>query len=109
MRHGLYQLARAVGLQVAPPTADAAWVSRWRELVGAYVAGGLSTNAFHDRFFDLWHAAEGRGDRLPRAVETLFYEVEAYCPEPELRTGDEPSEAELKAAAQAALARLASA
>ena len=106
MRDGLHQLARAIGLDVSPPPASPEWVARWRELAASYVAGDLDTNTFHDRFFDLWHAAEGRGDRLPNAVEALFYEVEAYCPDPVLRTGDEPSEAELKAAAVLALAGL---
>lgn len=86
-------------------------VADWQRLVAAFVEGQIDERAFHDRFFELWNAvsASGFAVDVPKAVETLFFVVEAYCPDPELRNPDSPCEAddaELRQAATAALAAL---
>lgn len=47
--------------------------------------------------------------RMPEGIETLFFTVEAYCPDPELRNAGSPfeaDEAEVRKDAEIALARL---
>jgi Bacterial self-protective colicin-like immunity len=84
---------------------------RWLQLVEAFLERRIDVDTFHDRFFELWQAArsEPLGPRYPEGVETLFYTVEAYCPDPTLRTPGSPfeaDEAELRKDAELALARL---
>jgi len=83
--------------------------ARWHILVRDFVARRMDAAAFHDRFFELWHASQRVDSPVPRAIETLFFVVEAYCPDPALRDPDsayEADEAELEAAAEKALAEL---
>jgi hypothetical protein len=54
----------------------------WLHLVEAFVERRIYTNAFHDRFFELWHAEPRYGPFIPEAIEQLFFTVEAYCPDP---------------------------
>lgn len=83
----------------------------WRRLVAAFVGRDIDERAFHDRFFEMWNAvsASGFAVDIPKAVETLFFVVEAYCPDPALRDPDslyEADDAELRQAAETALAAL---
>jgi len=83
--------------------------ARWHILVRDFVARRMDAAAFHDRFFELWHASTRTHAHVPPAIETLFFVVEAYCPDPALRDPDsayEADEAELEAAAEKALAGL---
>ncbi|MGL4396250.1 MAG: colicin immunity domain-containing protein [Hyphomicrobium sp.] len=66
----------------------------WLELIEAFVARRIDVDAFHDRFFDLWHAGQRLHHDIPPTVEKLFYTVEAYCPDPQLRDPDSPYEAD---------------
>ncbi len=78
----------------------------WHPLVRAFVERRIDERTFHDRFFDLWHAAQHANDRVPPPIETLFYVVEAYCPDPSLRDPAslyEANDAELRDAAGKAL------
>lgn len=87
-------------------------VDGWRALLGSFLAGRLDAAGFHDRFFDEWHAAMNRGGAdIPEAIEALFFVVEAYCPDPSLRTASpyEADDTELAEAVRKADARLASA
>lgn len=81
----------------------------WLELLSAFTGRHIDEAVFHDRFFERWRAERDGPDPLPPAIEDLFYVVEAYCPDPALRTPDsllEADDAELRASAEIALARL---
>lgn len=83
----------------------------WRELLAAFVDRRINEAIFHDRFFDAWNRLSAAHFAIapPPAIEELFYVVEAYCPDPALRDPESPYEAddaELRAAAERALARL---
>lgn len=83
----------------------------WSDLLEAFVGRQIEAAEFHDRFFDLWHDAMKREADIPAAISTLFYVVEAFCPDERLRVPDSPYEAdepELRQAADTALRRLAS-
>ena len=80
----------------------------WRDLVQAFVGGHIDERVFHDRFFELWHESSTAGwsPPIPESIQALFCTVEAYCPDPELRTIGSPFEAdvaELRADAKRAL------
>lgn len=84
----------------------------WKRLVGAFVGRDIDERGFHDRFFEMWNAlsASGFAVEVPKAIETLFFVVEAYCPDLALRDPGSPYEAddaELRQAAETALAALA--
>ena len=84
--------------------------ARWHILISDFVERRIDERTFHDRFFEHWHASPKPRDHLPPAIETLFYVVEAYCPDPALRDPASPYEAddaELRQAAATALAELA--
>jgi hypothetical protein len=81
----------------------------WHGLIRDFVERRIDERAFHDRFFELWHANPKTRDAIPPAVETLFYVVEAYCPDPALRdpsSSYEADDAKLRQAAGKALAEL---
>ena len=83
--------------------------ARWHMLVRDFVARRMDEAAFHDRFFELWHATDREHVPAPPAIETLFFVVEAYCPDPALRDPNstyEADDAELRQAAEKALAEL---
>lgn len=80
----------------------------WFCLVEDFVERRIGVNAFHHRFFDLWHGAFADGN-FPKPIEQLFFTVEAYTPDPTLRDPSSPyeaSEAEVFKDAEIALARL---
>jgi hypothetical protein len=84
---------------------------RWRDLLLDFLEQRIDGRAFHDRFFDAWRRslAPGSTDLPPSAIETLFFVVEAYCPDPLLRDHDngyEADDAELRTAARTALCAL---
>lgn len=81
----------------------------WFELLSAFTGRHIDETVFHDRFIACWRAARDRADPMPPVIDDLFYVVEAYCPDPALRTPDslfEADEAELRASAEIALTRL---
>jgi hypothetical protein len=81
----------------------------WHHLVRDFVERRIDEAAFHDRFFELWHASQRAQETIPRTIETLFYVVEAYCPDPALRDPNsayEADDAELRQAAETAFAEL---
>ena len=83
--------------------------ARWHILISDFVERRIDERTFHDRFFDRWHASDKSRADIPPAIETLFYVVETYCPDPALRDPDsvyEADDAELQAAAKKALAAL---
>jgi hypothetical protein len=79
--------------------------AEWRALLEAFVAGRIGADAFHRRFFEGWRANRSGGD-VPRAIETLFYTVEAFTEESELRREGDASEEEMLEAARKALQQL---
>jgi hypothetical protein len=81
----------------------------WHQLVREFIERRIDERAFHDGFFELWHAAQRNSLRIPAQIETLFYVVEAYCPDPALRDPKsvyEADDAELRQAAEKTLAGL---
>lgn len=81
----------------------------WHELLVAFCAGRIGEADFHDRFLGLWRRARDGGQPLPPPVDSLFYVVEAFCPDPALRdpaSRFEADAAELRSSAEFALARL---
>lgn len=85
--------------------------SAWTLLLRSFVRREINERAFHDRFFQEWHrlSATNFSEPLPPSIERLFFVVEAYCPDPELRDPDslyEADEAELRQAAAEALVAL---
>lgn len=81
----------------------------WLDLLRAYIERRIGETAFHDRFLDSWRAARDRGEPISPPIDTLFYVVEAYCPDPTLRTSGSPFEAgetELRSSAELAFARI---
>jgi hypothetical protein len=84
---------------------------RWTDLLDDFLERRIDERAFHDRFFEFWHrcVATGSTDFPPDAIETLFFVVEAYCPDPLLRdpgNGYEADDAELRTAARTAFRAL---
>ena len=80
----------------------------WHRLIDDFLQRRIDEPTFHDRFFDLWHGASATGwtEGIPPPIDKLFYVVEAYCPDPELRNPDsgyEADERELREAAEQAL------
>ena len=81
----------------------------WLLLVQSFVERRIDVDAFHDRFFEIWHAQPRFGPVCPKAIEQLFFTVEAYCTDPALRDPGSPyeaDEAEVRKDAEIALARL---
>ena len=84
--------------------------ARWHILISDFLERRIDERTFHDRFFERWHASDKSRADIPPAIETLFFVVEAYCPDPVLRDPASPYEAdgaELRQAAGTALAELA--
>jgi Bacterial self-protective colicin-like immunity len=82
----------------------------WAALLDQLAGDTISAADFHDRFFSLWHALSGADWAVapPPAIETLFYVVEAFTPDPALRDGSvwEASEGDMREAARTALVAL---
>lgn len=81
----------------------------WLELLRAFAARRIDETVFHDRFVVLWREARDRAEPLPGPIDSLFYVVEAFCPDPALRSPGnrhEADETELRNSAEHALARL---
>jgi len=82
--------------------------AEWEALLERFLAGDMATEAFHDRFFALWHERFD-SEPAPAPIERLFYVVEAYSPDPTLRDDRRPWDAgpeEVLQAAQRALSEL---
>ncbi len=79
--------------------------AEWRSLLESFVEGRMSGPDFERAFLDAWRHDRDNGIRVARAVDTLFYEVDAYCADPALRGPNDIDEAALLAATREALAR----
>jgi hypothetical protein len=77
----------------------------WRSLLESFVAGEIDGPAFERRFLDAWRADYDNQAKLPPSLEWLFYEVDAYCAEPEIRGSKDLDDDGLRAATRQALAR----
>lgn len=83
----------------------------WASLVRRFVERDIDSRTFHDLFFKAWHRLSAADWRVapPSAIESLFFVVEAYCPDPALRDPEslyEADDAELRLAAETALRAL---
>jgi hypothetical protein len=57
----------------------------WRSLITRFVEGQMTAKAFEKAFLTAWHHERDAATRVPFAVDRLFYEVDAYCADPDLR------------------------
>ena len=83
-------------------------LNRYGRLMESMLSGRLSATDFERRYLDLFKA-DG-ADRSPRVfgiLDALFAEVDAFCPDPDVREPDDLDEEQLRqrvAAARTALA-----
>ncbi len=74
----------------------------WRALITTFVEDQMTAPDFEKAFLTAWNRNRDRHDRVPFAVDRLFYEVDAYCADPSLRReGDLDDEGLQKAAVRA--------
>lgn len=79
----------------------------WRALVDAYVGGRLSADTFKRRYVEAFEAAIAARASVPRAVQELYFTVEAYGGDPMGRGHDVADDAAMAEAARRALGQLA--
>ncbi len=77
----------------------------WRTLLTDFLEGRTDGPAFETAFLDRSRAAVDAGERVPFAIDRLFYEVDAYCADPALFQPGDNDETALRAHAEEALAR----
>lgn len=75
----------------------------WRELIEAFVGGRMDAASFETAYVALYSKAAAAGLSIPYAADLLFYEVDAYCGDPELRGSEDIDDAQLLGAARKAL------
>lgn len=79
--------------------------ANWRRLLEDFVEARLAASDFERRFLDAHRAAVAAGETVPYAVDLMFYEVDAYSPDPSLRAPDDNDDEMLRAHAQRLLGR----
>lgn len=79
----------------------------WRQLVDAYLGGRLSADTFRRRFSEAFDACVAARIGVPRAIQQLYFTVDAYGGDPMGRGHDVTDDADLIAAAKAAMRELA--
>lgn len=77
----------------------------WRRLLEDLSEARLAASDFERLFLDAHRAAVAAGETVPYAVDLMFYEVDAYSPDPSLRAPDDNDDAMLRAHAQRLLGR----
>lgn len=77
----------------------------WRRLLEDFAEARLAASDFECRFLDAHRAAVEAGETVPYAVDLMFYEVDAYSPDPSLRAPDDNDDDMLRAHAQRLLGR----
>ena len=77
----------------------------WRRLLQDFVEGGVAAPDFERAFLDAHRTAVAAGESVPYAVDLMFYEVDAYSPDPSLRAPDDNDDDMLRAHAQRLLGR----
>ena len=75
----------------------------WRALIEDFVAGRTDGPTFERAYLDRWRRARDNGERERRAVDKLFYGVDAFCADPALRGDTDIDETQLRAEARQAL------
>ena len=75
----------------------------WRALIEAFVGERIDGPQFETAFLRLHRDVVARGESVRFAVDQLFYEVDAFCADVELRTDQDIDEEQLRAAARQAL------
>lgn len=79
--------------------------ANWRRLLEDFAEARLAASDFERRFLDAHRAAVAAGETVPYAVDLMFYEVDAYSPDPSLRAPDDNDDEMLRAHAQRLLGR----
>jgi hypothetical protein len=77
----------------------------WRRLLEDLSEARLAASDFERLFLDAHRAAVAAGESVPYAVDLMFYEVDAYSPDPSLRAPDDNDDEMLRAHAQRLLGR----
>lgn len=75
----------------------------WRILIETFVNGSVDAPTFEREYISLHRTEVTRGASIRFAVDQLFYEVDAYCADPNLRGTEDIGEEELLLAAKKAL------
>lgn len=77
----------------------------WRRLLEDLSEARLAASDFEAAFLDCHRAAVAAGESVPYAVDLMFYEVDAYSPDPSLRGPEDNDDDMLRAHAQRLLGR----
>ena len=78
----------------------------WQQLMQQFVSGAMSAPDFERVFLERSRAAVEAGERVPYAVDLMFYEVDAYCGDPALRGPTDNDDEMLRRHAERLLARI---
>lgn len=78
----------------------------WQQMMQQFVAGQISAPEFERRFLEKSRVAVEAGERVPYAVDLMFYEVDAYCADPALRSADDNDDEMLRRHAERLLTRM---
>ena len=78
------------------------------ELMEAFLSGRLSVDRFERQYLDLYSSdATLRGDAIFRVIDDVFFAVDEYCGDPDLRGEYDIDEDQLRDRVRAALSALA--
>ena len=80
-------------------------IVEWRRLLEDFAEARLAAPDFERAFLDAHRTAVEAGETVPYAVDLMFYEVDAYSPDPSLRAPDDNDDDMLRAHAQRLLGR----
>ena len=88
-------------------TTTAVTLDDYLALMRAFLSRHITASDFERRYLDLFQDdPTERPAPTFRALNDLFFDVDAFCPDPALRGPDDLGEAELRASVQAAVAKL---
>ena len=88
-------------------TATVATVDDYVALMRAFLTNLISASEFERQYLDLFRDdATERPEPTFRALNDLFFDVDAFCPDPTLRDPEDLGEDELRASVQATVDKL---
>jgi len=91
------------GIETVPPVV----VDDYVALMTAFLTHQISAHDFERRYLDLFQGDEiDRPEPTFRVLNDLFIDIDAFCPDPELRNADDLDEDQLRASVRAALQAL---
>ena len=88
-------------------TVAVASVDHYLDLMRDFLADQISASDFERRYLDLFQNDKiARPEHTFRDLNDLFFDVDAFCGDPELRDGDDLDEDQLRASVRSAVERL---